>query len=277
MHIRTLEAADLDLVRRLRDQAGWNQTDADLRRFLDLAPQGCLVAELGGVGVGTAAAFAFGAVGWIAMVLVDEAHRGQGIGKALMREALAWLDARGVTTVRLDATPLGQPLYASLGFVPEFTLDRYAGTVAAGTIAEGVQPLRESDIQHVLALDRAITGTDRRALVLRLLAEQPQQARVAHHGGRLTGYAAARPGFRAAMIGPCLAVDDSGGNLLLDALGRHVGQAVYVDVPRANDDAVALVCAAGLSPQRALVRMRRGPSVGEQPGNIWASSGPEKG
>ena len=39
----------------------------------------------------------------------------------------------GCTTIRLDATPLGQPLYESLGFVPQYELTRYAGI--AGSIA----------------------------------------------------------------------------------------------------------------------------------------------
>src|SRR5690242_1093130 len=107
--LRSMTSADMPLALRLREQAGWNQTEADLRRFLDIAPEGCFVAELDGLGVGTVAAFTFGPVAWIAIVPVDEAHRGHGIGKALMRYTLDWLDARGIRSIRLDATPLGQP------------------------------------------------------------------------------------------------------------------------------------------------------------------------
>src|SRR5690242_17875638 len=124
-----MTSADVPLGLRLREQAGWNQTEADWRRFLALEPDGCFVAELDGAAAGTAAAFVFGPVAWVAMVLVDEALRGRGVGGALMRHALDFLDRRAVRTVRLDATPLGRPLYEKLGFVAEYTLLRYAGAL----------------------------------------------------------------------------------------------------------------------------------------------------
>ena len=45
IHVRPLTAADVALGRRLCAAAGWNQTEADWRRFLDLQPDGCFVAE----------------------------------------------------------------------------------------------------------------------------------------------------------------------------------------------------------------------------------------
>ena len=124
MRIRPMTGADLPLGMRLKAQAGWNQTEADWRRFLHLQPDGCFVAELDGTAVGTTAAFVFGPVAWVAMVLVDEAVRGRGVGTALMRHALAFLDGRGVRSVRLDATPLGRPIYEKLGFVAEYKIGR---------------------------------------------------------------------------------------------------------------------------------------------------------
>ena len=45
IHIRTMTAEDVPLGMRLRGQARFNQTEADWRRFLDLEPDGCFVAE----------------------------------------------------------------------------------------------------------------------------------------------------------------------------------------------------------------------------------------
>src|SRR6516162_8696055 len=100
-----MTGADVPLGLRLKQQAGWNQTEADWRRFLDLWPAGCFVAELDGAAAGTAAAFVFGPVAWVAMVLVEQSLRGRGVGGALMRHALDFLDRQSVRTVRLDATP----------------------------------------------------------------------------------------------------------------------------------------------------------------------------
>src|SRR5438094_415209 len=94
---------DIPLGMRLKQQAEWNQTEADWRRFLDLEPEGCFVAVLDGESVATVTTCVFGAIGWIAMMLVDVRVRGRGIASALMRHALEYLDGRGVRTVRLDA------------------------------------------------------------------------------------------------------------------------------------------------------------------------------
>src|SRR5215216_3234927 len=120
-----MTAADVASGLRLKEQAGWNQLEADWRRLLDLQPDGCFVAEVDGAVVGTVTTCRFGPVGWVAMMLVDEALRGRGIGRALMVRALEDLDAHGVRSVRLDATPLGRPLYESLGFVAEATFARF--------------------------------------------------------------------------------------------------------------------------------------------------------
>jgi GNAT superfamily N-acetyltransferase len=276
-----MTAADVPLGMRLKEQAGWNQTEADWRRFLDLAPDGCFVAELDGAAAGTAAAFVFGPVAWVAMVLVEESLRGRGVGAALVRHALDFLDRRAVHTVRLDATPLGRPLYEKLGFVAEYTLLRYAGALppAATGRAEGVRvvPAAPGHLDRLARLDRAVTGADRELLLRQLFAERPDLWRVAEESGEVTGYLASRPGARACQVGPCLARPGAGPALLADAWRRHAGQSVFVDVPADHAAAVAAAEAQGLSVQRTLLRMGRGPAAGEDVGRLWASSGPEKG
>src|SRR5918996_4576668 len=68
---------DPQLVLRLKEQAGWNQTAADLERFRKLSPEGCFVAQWDGQPVGCVMVFEFGSVAWIAMMLVDESFRGR--------------------------------------------------------------------------------------------------------------------------------------------------------------------------------------------------------
>ena len=89
---RQMTVADLGLGMRLKSQAGWNQMEADWRRFLEMQPDACFVAEFDGVSLGTAVGCMFGSVAWIAMVLVDASSRGRGIGTALMQHALAFVD-----------------------------------------------------------------------------------------------------------------------------------------------------------------------------------------
>jgi GNAT superfamily N-acetyltransferase len=97
----------------LSREARWNQTEEDWRRALRLGGAGCFVAERDGEPVGTTMTCRFGNVAWIAMVLVKASIRRQGFGAALLRHALDYLTGRGVDSIWLDATPLGQPLMRS--------------------------------------------------------------------------------------------------------------------------------------------------------------------
>ncbi len=277
VHIRPLTNADVPLGMRLKQQAGWNQLEADWRRFLDMEPDGCFVAEWDGIPVGTTTTCVFGAVAWIAMVLVDAAVRGQGIGKALMQHALAYLDQRGVRRVRLDATPMGQPLYEKLGFCVEYSLARYEGKLPRADPVAGVATAQSEQFEALLQLDQAITATDRRKLLLRLFIERPEALRVVEREGRVLGFLTVRSGIRALQIGPCLAAAEAGPLLLADAWHRYAGQFVFVDIPIGNATAVALAQAQGLAVQRPLIRMCRGPVIAERFTELWASSGPEKG
>jgi GNAT superfamily N-acetyltransferase len=270
-----MSAADLPAGLRLSRQAGWNQTEADWRRLIDLEPGGCFVAVRDGEPIGTVATCVFGPVAWIAMMLVEESARGQGIGTALMTGALDFLDGQGVRTVRLDATALGLPLYRKLGFVAEYRLDRYQGELPAAESSS--PPTPPGRIDDVVALDREVTGTDRGKLLRRLAAERPETLRIVERDGRVDGFLMARSGRTATYIGPCIAGPEAGPVLLREAWRTYAGRAVFIDIPTDHAEAQALARAAGLSVQRNLTRMRRGERITERLANLWASSGPEKG
>ena len=84
--------------------AGWNQLEEDWRFFLESPGSGAFLAELGGRPVGTAAFVRYEGLAWIAMMLVDPAERGMGIGTQLFKKALEAVD--DAPCVGLDATPV---------------------------------------------------------------------------------------------------------------------------------------------------------------------------
>jgi GNAT superfamily N-acetyltransferase len=273
-----MTSADIPLGMRLKDQAGWNQVPADWRRMLELEPDGSLVALLDEVPVGTVATCRFGPVAWIAMMLVDERHRGRGIGRALMNAALAHLDAAGTQTVRLDASPAGRPLYASLGFAPDATILRFGGRLpqAPDTSTTATTPALPP-FDQIANLDFRVNATDRRALLRRLVDEYPGTLRIAIEHGQVSGFLLARPGSRAARIGPCIAERHCGAVLFAQASEQFAGQDVVLDIPADNQPAHALATSWGLVQSGELTRMTRGPIVVEKMTEIWACSGPEKG
>lgn len=269
--------ADLELGLRLSRQAQWNQLEVDWRRFLDLGGEGCFVAELDGVAVGTTTTCIFDSVAWIAMVLVDIEARRQGVGSALLTHALEFLDGQRVTTVRLDATAAGQRVYEKLGFEPEYPLTRYEGIASqTGTQCHTVEAAAAM-VPELIDLDRRMTGTDRTKLLSRLFEDAPEALRVLHTGEKLEGFIATRRGANAIQIGPCIASAQAGPVLLADALDRCAGHRVFVDVRCDHTRAVETLEASGLKAQRHFMRMYRGEPVHDHVEALWASAGPETG
>jgi GNAT superfamily N-acetyltransferase len=278
LRIRGMTVADIPLGMRLKEQSGWNQVEGDWRRLLALQPDGCFVAELDGVSVGTVTTCRFGLVAWVAMMLVDKSFRSHGIGRALMCHALDDLDSAGVYTIRLDATALGRPLYESLDFVAEATFARYVGVLPPADEPPRFNEMRASEVVGGLtALDLHVTGTDRGQLLHRLAYEYPDSLRVAFEAGEIAGFLLARPGSKARRIGPCIAGERAGPLLLDDARRLYAGEDVTIDSPIANAPAVALAESWGLCVSGLLTRMGRGLPVKEDLNRLWASAGPEKG
>jgi GNAT superfamily N-acetyltransferase len=269
---------DVPLGMRLKEQAGWNQTEADWQRLLALGSDGCFVAELDGRPVGTTVTCVFDSVAWIAMVLVDEPARHQGIATRLVQHALDHLDRRNVPTVRLDATPLGRPVYERLGFAAEYELTRLQGTGSSIAVEKSVAPVRSEEVEAVVDLDRSVTGTNRGRLLERLLDEQRDSVRIVRDGSTIRGFAMLRAGSRATQIGPAVALSPDAGRALLDwCLQQCDGQPVFIDVPIDNAPATQWATTNGLVVQRPFTRMCRGRPVHDDPIHLWASSGPEKG
>jgi GNAT superfamily N-acetyltransferase len=283
IRIRPMTAEDLPLGMRLKSQAGWNQTPADWRRFLTLREEGCLVAELDGVAAGTAVVTPFRAVAWISMVLVEKSVRGRGVGRALMVRAVQVAEGLDASSIRLDATPLGRPLYESLGFVPQQELTRFVGMAPPGgdpspAWTPRVRVADTEDFAAILALDHSVTRTQRGTFLASLFSEEPAAVRVVEQDGQIDGYLAIRRGTDALQFGPCIAgTNEAGSALLADALSRHAGSRVYWDLPSSHSAAVERARSAGLSPQRQFLRMCRGEAVSDDVAKLWASSGPEFG
>ena len=279
LRIRPMDTGDIDLGMQLKSEAGWNQTRGDWQRFLDLAPGGCFVALWDERPVGTVTTCVFDTVAWIGMMLVDGGYRRRGIGKGLMRHALDSLDPQRVRSVRLDATPLGRPLYLSLGFHDQYDLIRYGGQPRSASVDAPLQPVGPADVQRLASLDQAATGVDRSGLLARLVDEQPPVAAAYPDRDLIEGFLLSRPGCQAIQIGPCIARSDAVGTALLqDALCRLARREVYVDVAEPHRAAAAAVESAGLQPRRQFTRhvSRPGRARRRLPW-LWASSGPEKG
>src|SRR5205085_3494975 len=142
-----------------------NQTLADWRRLLVLAPGGCFIAEWRGLAVGTATTISYGEQSaWIGMLLVHPDFRGRGIGRALLQRCLDYLHSHGVGCIQLDATAQGQPIYERAGFQKEWSLTRWEISRFATPVTASPAQIRAyqpSDATRIDALDREAFGAPR--------------------------------------------------------------------------------------------------------------------
>lgn len=273
-----MTAADIPAGLRLNSQNGWNQLARDWQRQLDLEPEGCFAAEMDGQIVGTACACVFEKVAWVNLVLVDQVYRGRGIGTSLMRCVLAYLDALNIPSIRLDATPLGRPIYERLGFETDYALQRCVGILRQmipGLVQVAVAGADQ--LEDLIRLDKQVTGTPRGRLLRYVHERQLDPLLIALEGRGITAYASYRPGMRAWQIGPCLGEANACRSLLSAISSRLTDQPVFMDIPDLHVRANVLAAELKLTPQRQLTRMTRGLHFHEQMDHYWCSFGPEKG
>src|SRR5438445_3729550 len=160
--IRPLAFEDLDEALRLSTVVGWNQRLDDWRMLLRLAPAGAFAALLDAREgsdvsnrsiVGTSIGIDYGGFAWIAMMIVDPACRGRGVGRSLLEAAMDAVPSN--RPIRLDATPVGRPLYQRYGFEDEAVLSRHVIDARLKPRAPSiVRPLTHADLAIVLEQDR---------------------------------------------------------------------------------------------------------------------------
>ncbi len=273
IEIRLLTEDDIPAAMRLKELANWNQTTADWSRLLQLEPQGCFAAVLAGKVVGTATTTTYGrTLAWIGMVLVDPGFRRLGIATRLMKRALDYASSR-VDTVKLDATPDGQPVYERLGFSVESRIERW---VCDCSVHEGNQSDLTEDVRReIIELDRTAFGADRSQLLEKLIDDSSvDPSLVRSSDGSLVAYGLTRAGTRASYFGPAIVSTQSDAEGLLDKLkqGR-----VYVDLNTSSVADSSILSERGFSIERHLVRMSYGKLSVPTSQNVFAIAGPEVG
>jgi ribosomal protein S18 acetylase RimI-like enzyme len=103
--------------------------------------------------------------GYVSMVMVDAAHRRQGLARRLLEEARRTTARRGLRYIALDVLEGNAPartLYASIGYRPLrsrgwFALDAPGSLAAPPPGTTGVRPFRPSDARPLVEIARRQT------------------------------------------------------------------------------------------------------------------------
>jgi GNAT superfamily N-acetyltransferase len=266
MKTRLLTLNDVPAAMELCAEAGWNQTSDDWRMLMERDRHACFGLDLEGALAATTTLVSYGKrLGWIGMVLTRKRFRRRGCARALLERAVELAAARGLETLKLDATELGAPLYTSLGFVEEQPVERWFCERPRGRI-----PVQEGPADAIPEqLDSHAFGADRTALLQALVGR-----------GSLTtldgAYAVTRPGRIARYLGPCVAEDRVAAQRVIESAISE-GGAWFWDLLPGNPAAVDTALGLGFAPVRTLLRMSRGAKLQAQDENVFAIGGFELG
>lgn len=253
--IRNMSIADVPAALRLCRVAGWNQLPEDWSRLIEYQPDGCFVAEVAGELVGTVTTTSYKTnLAWIGMMLVDEAHRRRGIATSLMKASLDYLRECSVACIKLDATPLGQPVYERLGFRAECSFHRWERVfdqeLVTGELA--VNCNKDELTQDHWQMDQLAFGANRREWLTRLC-----QVGVVITSD--AGFGLLRPGYLADYLGPVIADSPQDAHELVSSLlDQPHAKRVFWDLPHLDPEMIALPQSLGFHPVRDLTRMWMG-------------------
>jgi len=275
--IRLLTGNDVESALALSASCGWNQRAAEWHMMLQIAPVGAFTAASPDGIVGTAIGIDYGNFGWIAMMLVNPAYRSRGLGARLLEAAMGALPRD--LPIRLDATPLGRPLYERYGFVLESSLTRHVRPADAAqrfVRSDTVRPLVESDLSAVMQADERVSGAHRPSALRWAFGDAPHYAWIGSNaGGRLSsgldsaftrkeaeietaGYCLGRGGRLFDHIGSIVAdTPETASALAAAAIGESEGCSLVIDAHDRHDEFVSWLRGARFEPQRPLYRMCR--------------------
>ena len=259
--IRLLSEADVEGALGLSASCGWNQRAADWHMLLQIAPSGAFAAATPEAIVGTAIGIDYGDYGWIAMMLVDPALRGRGIGARLLEAAMGAVPPG--LPIRLDATPLGRPLYERYGFELETALTRHVrppGAPAPPAVAgRRIRPMSDADLGAVMRMDDRMSGSHRHGALRWAFGDAPQYAWVDATRADRAQYCLGRGGRLFDHVGPIVADGpETAIALATSAVTASAGHAVVIDAYDTHGAFTSWLPSAGFEPQRPLYRMRRG-------------------
>lgn len=278
--IGLLAPEDLGDADALVKEAGWNQTEADWRIFLDLGAV-FAIRDRGRI-VATAATLPYGRkFAWISMVLIAGEYRRRGLATQLMERCIETITAVGLVPI-LDATPAGREVYLGLGFQDSWPFQRMLlkgrAKTSEGTSPLEVEPVTDKDWNELCAYDAKWFGADRSAVLSRLRGRLPEAEALVRRSGKIAGFLLGRKGRRAAQIGPLVADDPDTAAALLEYAAGAVALPVYIDVMDDKATLIERLRSTGFVHERPYTRMMLGRSESFQDlPHTFAVAGPELG
>lgn len=274
-----MTSSDVEFAVQLTNLENWGYTPGDFHRFMRMDPDGALVAWDGSRRVGVTLATLYGKVGWVGGIIVDPNARGKGCGKALITEALRYIEGRGGETCWLNAYVNTEKFYGDFGFRAAGSAVHFEGE-AEGELQPGARLAHAGELEGISRFDSQYFGVDRGKVLRELYYDFGDGFFLWPEDG-VIGYIVGGPHPGGVEVAPW--VCDPGRpevaeRLLRHLLSQHPGRAFGLNVPTENSPAMRMLESLGFQEVFRTVRMYRGKGRGRiDPGGIFSLGGLEKG
>ena len=252
---------DIDSFLHLAAEEGWLCDPWEFDFLLGAFPDGCFVVRGADGPLAFVTAVSYGTSGWIGNLIVRSDQRGLGIGKELMKQAIAALQRAGTETIWLTASQAGMPIYEKLGFTAVDEVRRWAGYGSGDPVpADG-----SICFEKMLETDRAGWGDERKALLLAV-----SERGTAYENG--DGFIVRQRCGNVTQLGPwgCGSIDGAVALLDMAMGGTGAGNPVVLDVPAGNVVAAGLLDSRGFAVRGKTVLMSFGRPAAYRPDNVYA-------
>ncbi len=239
--IRTMGREEVDIAVDWAAREGWNPGLYDAACYSAADPAGFLVGLLGDQPIATISAIRYGgSFGFLGFYIVKPEYRGQGYGIQIWKAAMQYLAGRNIG---LDGVVEQQDNYKKSGFQLAYRNIRYAGIGGGATSPDSaIMQLSAFPFDLVVAYDRPFFPIERSRFLNTWINQPASYAVGVMRKESLVGYGVIRRCRSGHKIGPLYADSPELAERIFLALKSNAGtsEAVYLDVPEANQAAVAL-------------------------------------
>ena len=246
MTIRNLREADLAYAANLTVIEGWHYTVKELGFLLRMDPDGSFIYEQGGEPVGFATTITYGRTGVLGHLVVGAKGRGKGIGKALLKASIDYMDSQGTDSAVIFSIPDVVPLYERFGF--KATDEIYCAHLDLKEAPkkpkrDDISLMEEDDLPEILGIDKGIFGDERAKLVRAIHDEGPGRCFKLVKDERIVGYLFSRPDDTGFNLGPWVNLTDDpkdAEDLFVTALSTFHKGTVYMGTSFKNEQAITI-------------------------------------
>ncbi|RCH55726.1 hypothetical protein DJ568_07525 [Mucilaginibacter hurinus] len=258
IYINALQQTDLDVVSTFQP-SGWPDIMPSIRFYLETPFCFPLKVTYNNLIAGIGTGIEHNGSGWLAHIIVHPDYRNKGIGTIITKTLMDNFKAKGISSLYLLASDLGERVYEKLGFVTQsqYLLFKDITPFSNASPPPNIIPASANHIAQIAELDKQASGEDR-MLHLQLFLKGGY---VYLSDNIVNGFYL--PGWGEGLI---IANNSSAGIALMQL---RLATKNYAAFPSENKDAIAFMHQIGSSPFQSVKRMCFGPSMPWQPQYLY--------